>query len=80
MRSRQDRTCLRNAGGGTGLLGSSWFEVAVITDEAAAPPGLVGGVMTMTGIEAIPEPMVLDRTDEGLGDVSAVPVLKSIAA
>ena len=49
-----------------------------MADDDTEPPE-IGGVITMTGIEAIPEPMVVDRALELLGEASASPVLKFIA-
>ena len=48
-----------NAGGGTELCGSCWFEVAVMAEVDAELPGVAGGVMTMTGIDAMPWPIVV---------------------
>ena len=79
MRSRQERTCFKNAGAGIGLFGSCWFVVAVSADAVALPePG--GGVTMITGIEAMPEPIVVDRVVVAPVELSAVPVAKSTAA
>ena len=61
------------------MFGSCWFVVAVIA-EAVADPEPCGGVTMTTGIEAIPWPIVVERVLDAPVEVSAVPVLKSIAA
>jgi hypothetical protein len=61
------------------LFGSCWFVVAVIAD-AVADPEPSGGVTMTTGIDAIPWPMVVDRVTDAPVEVSAVPVLKLMAA
>ena len=61
------------------MFGSCWFVVAVMADAVALPePG--GGVTMTTGMEAIPEPIVVERVTLEFVEVSAWPVLKSIAA
>jgi hypothetical protein len=61
------------------LLGSCWFVVAVIA-EAVADPEPCGGVTMTTGIEAIPWPIVVERTTVASVEERAAPVLKSMAA
>src|SRR5206468_2554033 len=73
--SIQERTCFRKGGGGTALFRSCWFVVPVMADDDAFCPGLAGGVIKMTGIEAIPSPRVVDRVCELSVVVRAVPVL-----
>ena len=70
MLSRQERTCFKNGGAGTGVLGSCWFVVAVMA-AADAEPDPVGGVTMTTGIEAIPEPIVMPRATVASVEVSA---------
>jgi len=77
--SRQERTCFRNPGAGIGLFGSCWFVVAVSAD-AVGDPEPAGGFTMMTGIEAMPEPIVVERVTVAPVVVSATPVEKLIAA
>ena len=62
------------------MFGSCWLVVAVMADDEGFVPPAAGGLMTMIGIEAIPEPMVVDRVFELSVEVSASPVLNSMAA
>jgi len=55
------------------------FVVAVIAD-AVADPEPSGGVTITTGIEAIPWPIVVERVTVASVELSAVPVLKLMAA
>ncbi len=61
------------------MLGSCWFVVAVIAD-AVADPEPIGGVTMTTGIEAMPWPTFVERVVDALVEVSAVPLVKSMAA
>lgn len=80
MRSRQDRTCFSRAGDGTRVLRICWVDVTVIASDDVRAPALPGGVTTMIGVAAIPEPIVVDRALDSLGEPSSLPVSKSIAA
>src|SRR5438132_10028921 len=78
--SRHQRTCFMTAGAGIRLPKSSWFVVPTTADDRGFDVAVAGGVMTMTGIEAIPPPMVLDRVWEASVEARALPVVKSTAA
>jgi len=68
------------AGAGIVLLRSCWFVVPTTADAAGVCSEVAGGVRTMTGIEAIPPPMVLDRVFVASVETRATPVEKSTAA
>src|SRR2546422_3549306 len=78
--SRHQRTCFMTAGAGIRLPRSCWFVVPTTADDRGFESEVAGGVMTMTGIEAIPPPMVLDRVLELSVEARASPVAKSTAA
>src|SRR2546426_11547004 len=78
--SRHQRTCFMTAGAGIRLPKTSWFVVPTTADDRGFDVAVAGGVMTMTGIEAIPPPMVLDRVWEASVEARALPVLESTAA
>src|SRR5262245_50888435 len=77
--SRQERTCFKKPGEGTGVFGSCWFVVAVMA-EAVADPEPAGGFTMTTAIEAMPEPICVDFAAEWSVVVRAWPVLKFMAA
>ncbi len=64
-------------GGGTGLLGNCWLVVAAITEVLMITPE---SVSTMTGLDGMPVPIVLDRVTEASVVLKARPVEKSTAA
>src|SRR5207245_5549547 len=78
--SRPQRTCFMAAGAGIRSPRGCWFVVPRTADDRGFDVAVAGGVMTMTGIEAIPPPMVLDRVWEASVEARALPVVKSTAA